>query len=1626
MSRSYYLLLWVLLASIVILAQNVCPVVKAAAYYSFTGSFSDGSETQNFLFNLSSNLPSTEPFSLRTWQYSGGTSAAGDFIASGGFDPILSLYDSTPSLIAQNDDIDFGTGQRDSLITWTTPGVPDPIPAGDYRLELVAYNGTLGGRLPHWAVDLIGPVDEMSLTGISSLSGTGASIVSTLKFGTTTRGTATVQIGAGQNLVISSNLVVGKTGTGVLTCSGGAIASGNSSLGYDSGSNGSVTLSGGAQWTPNTVWLGLSGSGEMIIENESWAECFGDAYMSYFSSADSEVTVSGQNSVWIVHGDLEVGDGGTGTLWITNQGQVNSTAIGSAARDVVGDDATAVGTVHVNDGGSLWQTDTLVVGNHGQGIVSISNGGKITTFGNAYIGNYSDGDQSSVTLTGAAPDTTPSTWQITGNLFIAGNESGPSSALESHLTINPGGLVQVAGATTYWESGGWLEIHGGKLKTGSLVKGCGMISWTSGTIELTNSGLLFESGTTNPIFPSTPPIVGAGMSLILSSTNAAHELVVGDTAIGDLWVEAGGTIVSIPAVIIGKHIGADSTLTVSGMDSTFITEGPLYVGGSDSVAGGPALVAVENQGHLIIGGNSTIYGLGRVNVSGVNSHWQAGLITVAPYGGGTGEVNLSNQATIDSGALIIAPTSFYGEVIVNGYTSGVGYRATWNVNGDLTLGWGNADLTIEQSGRMIVAGSAQIRANTPYFSVLTVQSQGELSIGGSLSVESGGSVDLLGGSITTGSFVLQSGGDFYHPDGILTIDGGTFDPGTPGYDIQTYNPVYLPTIKLINNASANLSDTLNVGKFHRGALEIRSGSTLTCRYASIGSIVTSTSVSSVTVTGIDSTWTITGDYACLTIGNQGIGSLMVSDGGHVELTNPIGWCNIGDSKDGEVIVDGKGSRISSISGLDIGYNSVGVLRILNGGLVSDTGSPIEWIGVFGGSQGTVEVSGTAPDGTRSTWATAGRICVGELGLGTLSITQGAMVQCPESIIAAYSGSAGSSVTISGMAPDNKPSEWSLAGSLYVGGTDSAAGDLGTLTVAAGGLVNVGDTLKIWPTGTVELLGSSINCHSFDNSAGGTFTHEDGTLTIDGGTFDPGTPGYTIDGAQASDLPTIKLINNASANLSDPLNVGNINRGALEIRSGSTFTCRYASIGSYVTSTGVSSVIVTGKDSTWTLNDGELDVGRYGGSGKGLLIVSEGGKVELISPSGACDVGYYIDCEGEVIVEGKGSTIACDKCWCVGGGGIGTLRVLYGGSISSTSVSWGNPIGYGEGSQGTVEIIGTAPDGTRSTWTCDSEIETGLEGLGTLSITGGALVSCQYGSIAYYSGSAGSSAIVSGTASNGTPSEWSVNYSLYVGGSYFDPGDLGALTIAAGGLVNVGDTLKVWPPGTVVYQEGNIAAAQIALSGLLTGFGILNAPLSSENGVIETPLPADLLVLNSQLEIAESMALAKLGSGTLQLHGTQTWKESSIFQVVDGLVEYDCSAPVAVEASASLEISNGATLNAGGIIDPFTDTLDSDMHVDVFNLGDFNVIQGEKSVASIFGDGNTTVADGCELAASGIVQASLTIGAGAKVTIRPLASGASLPEFSVSDLPTQAVAEPSGLLLLAFAAAMTAWNFRRKK
>ncbi|NRF70314.1 PEP-CTERM sorting domain-containing protein [Aquincola sp. S2] len=157
-----------------------------AANVSFTGNLAGDNDVQTFSFTLAT----TADVTLRTWSYAGGINAAGDTIAAGGFDPIVSLFLGNgigAILLTSNDDdpsvaTDPATGSAlDALLAVTG------LPSGTYTVALSQFanfaigptlgDGFLGagntgfdGRSAAWALDILGVDAAVSVPEPSSLA----------------------------------------------------------------------------------------------------------------------------------------------------------------------------------------------------------------------------------------------------------------------------------------------------------------------------------------------------------------------------------------------------------------------------------------------------------------------------------------------------------------------------------------------------------------------------------------------------------------------------------------------------------------------------------------------------------------------------------------------------------------------------------------------------------------------------------------------------------------------------------------------------------------------------------------------------------------------------------------------------------------------------------------------------------------------------------------------------------------------------------------------------------------------------------------------------------------------------------------------------------------------------------------------------------------------------------------------------------------------------------------------------------------------------------------------------------------------------------------------------------------
>ena len=196
----------------------------------------------------------------------------------------------------------------------------------------------------------------------------------------------------------------------------------------------------------------------------------------------------------------------------------------------------------------------------------------------------------------------------------------------------------------------------------------------------------------------------------------------------------------------------------------------------------------------------------------------------------------------------------------------------------------------------------------------------------------------------------------------------------------------------------------------------------------------------------------------------------------------------------------------------------------------------------------------------------------------------------------------------------------------------------TLNVAAGGKVVVGGALTIASGSAVDLDGGSITCGAFDNSADASFSHDNGTLTVVGGRFQPSAAvgdatEYVITGDIGEKNPTLTLTGGArlgdtAAEVPNTIFIGNGGtRGTINVLDGA-----------YLLSGGPIKIGISGTRGDLLVNDATVEVGgmlEVGTKpGDGYLTIETGALVD----GNAVEVGStHYPGSGTITVTGGLST-----------------------------------------------------------------------------------------------------------------------------------------------------------------------------------------------------------------------------------------------------------------------------------------------------------------------------------------------------------------------------------------------------
>lgn len=253
-------------------------------------------------------------------------------------------------------------------------------------------------------------------------------------------------------------------------------------------------------------------------------------------------------------------------------------------------------------------------------------------------------------------------------------------------------------------------------------------------------------------------------------------------------------------------------------------------------------------------------------------------------------------------------------------------------------------------------------------------------------------------------------------------------------------------------------------------------------------------------------------------------------------------------------------------------------------------------------------------------------------------------------------------------PLSSPSTWTSSTSVVIGNTGTGSLNVNASVVNTSG-VNIGQNNTGVGTVTITNLGELIAANTFNVGNSGK-----GSLTVQSAGELYTTNSFI--GANSSGGPTSTATvsgNGSQWNNSGTLYVGGNGNGQLNILSGATVTVGTSGasgdlkIADQATST--STVSVNGFNATLVVDNG-MDVGYRG---NGTLEVLNGGSVTTSTTFGTAFIGRYNNSTGQVTVNGNGSSwvtssgIAVGNSDNISGGANGTLTIENNGLVEAKNV-----------------------------------------------------------------------------------------------------------------------------------------------------------------------------------------------------------------------------------------------------------------------------------------------------------------------------------------------------------------------
>jgi fibronectin-binding autotransporter adhesin len=343
-------------------------------------------------------------------------------------------------------------------------------------------------------------------------------------------GTLTVT-GTSASLTGTGLVIVGDQGTGALNVeNGGTVNLGvdNNNVGLLVGNASAVTGTTTVTGTGSSLTVN-SGTGDMVLGNGGNAflniiaggtVTDGSAFLGEGSTAAAgTVDVSGSGSAWTNNNTLYLGEGGTGTVTVEDNGSISASSI------VIGDQSPAVGTLKIGNNNAV---GSLTIGSiqfgNGAGTIDFNQTNTATLNANISGAGTVNIEGSGTTILGGNSSYTGTTTISAGTV-----EMGSSSALGASDVVFNGGTFTTTGGGTgvqvnlggnYTQAAGTtlaLNVYGPNNYDSLNLTTLGGVATVHGTLMLNLvGGFAPGSGENIAVITTNNPVVGQ-FSTVLTS-----------------------------------------------------------------------------------------------------------------------------------------------------------------------------------------------------------------------------------------------------------------------------------------------------------------------------------------------------------------------------------------------------------------------------------------------------------------------------------------------------------------------------------------------------------------------------------------------------------------------------------------------------------------------------------------------------------------------------------------------------------------------------------------------------------------------------------------------------------------------------------------------------------------------------------------------------------------------------------------------------------------------------------------------------------------------------------------------------------------------------------------------------